>query len=211
MGFKGRLRRCFPGPAIAIDPERLDDPLFREALTQLLAQLDIETPLEALPTASKAGENVHEFRDTVHPKFVTEVPAGFLRGIGRIHNVVRFHKCTRDEVLWSYALKPWRRSPLWLMIRLAFQSTLTVVGNDTRYKSFMVFFMGQILRDAIKLQFPSDVIFVTSAKISRRVLKLNAGGNSASLDVVEKAVSDAHNELAFRWNALKTDLDPLGL
>ena len=88
MGAKGRLRRCFPGPAIAIDPGRLDDPLFREALTQLLAQLDIETPLEAMPKASKARRNVDEIRETIHPKFVTEMLTGLFEGIGRIHDVL---------------------------------------------------------------------------------------------------------------------------
>jgi hypothetical protein len=211
MGSKGRLRRCFPGPAIAIDPERLDDPLFREAFTQMLAQLDIETPLECIPTASKAGQNHPEIRDTVDPKFVTEMLTGLLRGIGRIHDVVRFHKCTRDDVLWSNALRPWRRSPLWLMIRVALQSTLAVDGNNTCYKSFMIFLMGQILRDVVGLKLSSDFIFVTSAKISRRVLKLDTGGNSAFLDVVERVVSEAHNELASRWNVLESETDSLGL
>lgn len=54
MATKGRLRRCLPGPAVAISQERMADVSFREALVQLLTHLDVDTPQKAWPTVSKA-------------------------------------------------------------------------------------------------------------------------------------------------------------
>lgn len=212
MGTKGRLRRSFPGPAIALEPQRLKDPLFCGALAQLLAKLDTDTPLEAMPVAKKAGNNPDEVRDTVHPQFVTEMLTGFLRGIGRTLDVVRFHKATRDDVLWNNVLKPWRRSPLWLLVRVALQATLMKNGNDhTRYKHFIIFFMAEILRDVVHSQFASDIIFVISAKISRRALKLDLAETSNWYTNVEKIMMDAHYSLEKRWKLLQENPDPLSL
>jgi hypothetical protein len=78
MGTKGRLRRCFPGPAIAINQDRITNASFRETLAKLLAQLDAETPLEVWPVVSKARTNAIETRDTVDPRLVAEMLMGLL-------------------------------------------------------------------------------------------------------------------------------------
>ena len=100
MATKGRLKRCFPGPAIAISQERMADPFFREELVQLLTRLDVDTPQEAWLVVSKAQSQFIEVRDTVHPKFITEMLTGILRGIGQPLDVLRIYKRTRDDVLW---------------------------------------------------------------------------------------------------------------
>jgi hypothetical protein len=43
-----------------------------------------------------------------------------------------------------------------------------------RYKSFMLFFLTHVLKGALKASLSSDVLFVMTAKISRRALKLEA-------------------------------------
>lgn len=83
MGTKGRLIRCFPGPAVAISRDRVLDSKFRKVLTQCLADLNNQTIAEATPTTQKAGNEVVEIRDSIDPKFVTEMLTGILRGIGR--------------------------------------------------------------------------------------------------------------------------------
>jgi hypothetical protein len=79
------------------------DGSFREALAQLLAELDTKTPLEAWPAVSKAGSEIPEIRDSIHPKFVTEMLTGILRGVGQPVDVARIHKRTRDDVVWHNA------------------------------------------------------------------------------------------------------------
>jgi hypothetical protein len=123
MTAKGSLRRCFPGPVIAVSQDRMADSYFREALAQILAKLDANTPLEAWPVVSKAHSKSPEIRDSVHPKFVTDMLTGILRGVGQSVDVVRVYKRTRDDVLWRKTLQPWRRSPLWLLLRHDFSHT----------------------------------------------------------------------------------------
>lgn len=52
---KGRLRCVYPGPAIAISEDRVLDDTFREAIVELISQLDAQVLEEACPTTKKAG------------------------------------------------------------------------------------------------------------------------------------------------------------
>ncbi|KIM94444.1 hypothetical protein OIDMADRAFT_60770 [Oidiodendron maius Zn] len=99
MAIKRRLRRYFPGPAITLDYKRMAEPSFQESLVELLARLDMDTPIESVPIVSKAGSDTTEIRDTMHPKFVTEMLTGVLRDVGQPAGISRIHKRTRDKVL----------------------------------------------------------------------------------------------------------------
>jgi hypothetical protein len=127
---KGRLRRCFPGPVIAVGQDKIVDPSLREVLAQFLATLDVSTLKEAWPVVIKAHSQTPEIRDSIHPKFITEMLTGILRGIGQPVNAARIHKRTRDDVLWNNVPKPWRRSPLWLLLRVALQTSLGTEADD---------------------------------------------------------------------------------
>jgi hypothetical protein len=133
MTTKGRLRRCFPGPVVAVGQDRFADPFFCKALAQLLAKLDANTPKEVWLVVVKTHSRTPEIRDSLYPKFVIEMFTGILRGIGQLVNAARIHKRTRDDVLWNNALKPWRRSPLWLLLRVVLQTILRTEADD-RYK-----------------------------------------------------------------------------
>src|SRR4051794_37175852 len=100
----------------------------------------------------------------------------FLRAFGQPHEVKRIQKYTRDEVLWHNALMPWRRSPRWLLLRVALQTSLKQKTQDTglhtQYKMFMVLLMAMILDRALRESASGETIFFMTAKISRRMLKL---------------------------------------
>jgi hypothetical protein len=53
MTAKGRLRRYFLGPAIALNLGRVADPSFRKALIQLFTELDARILVETWPVVSK--------------------------------------------------------------------------------------------------------------------------------------------------------------
>ncbi len=210
---RGRLRRCFPGPAVMISQDRIADASFLEPLAELLAKLDAETPEEALPFTIKAHTKVIETRDTAHPRFVTEMLTGILRAIGQPLDVHRIYKHTRDDVLWKDALKPWRRSPLWLFLRVALQTSLMRKDDEEphmRYKSFMLFFLTHVLEGALEASLPSDVLFVMTAKISRRALKLEAVDGTPWLQYVETTMGAVQQELIRRWHSVENNPDPLG-
>lgn len=213
VGARGRLRRCFPGPAVVIGQDRMADVGFLEPLVELLVKLDADTPEEVLPTATKAHSKVVETRDTVHPRFVTEMLTGILRAVGQPLDVPRVYKHTRDDVLWKDALKPWRRCPLWLFLRVALQTSLRRNDDDEphqRYKSFMLFFMTHVLERALEASLPSDSLFLMTAKISRRALKLGAVDGTAWLHYVETTMGAVQQELMRRWNSVEKHPDPKG-
>lgn len=212
IGTKGRLRRCFPGPIMVIGRDRIADASFLEPLVELLVKVDAETPEEVLPTATKAHSKVIETRDTVHPRFITEMLNGILRAVGQPRNSPRIHKHTRDDVLWKGALKPWRRSALWLFLRVALQTSLMRDDNEEphqRYKSFMIFFMTHVLGGALEASLPSDTLFLMTAKISRRALKLGAEDGTAWLQYTQTTIEAVQQELTRRWSSLEKHPDPL--
>ncbi|PGH03626.1 hypothetical protein AJ79_07318 [Helicocarpus griseus UAMH5409] len=121
IGMKGRLIRCFPGPAVGLEPSLISNSEFRHDFAEFLCDLDRETPLEAIPTSWKAGVDFIERRET----FVTELLFSVLRTLGRPLDVNRIYKRTRDDVIWQDpVVVPWRRSPLWLLLRVAMQIRL---------------------------------------------------------------------------------------
>lgn len=214
MSTKGRLIRCFPGPAIAIDSLKLTNVHFRRAIAQFLLQLDTETVKECLPMVRKANTNISEIRDTVHPKLVTELLTGMLRGMGEPADTTRIYKRVRDDVLWSDTLKPWRRSPLWILLRVALQSTLVTDGDKRNilYKSFMIFYMAQLTSQYLKRSFKSEILFVMTAKISRRALKLDIDTESSEMRYVLETVQGAQNRIAGIWQGIEgceSDYEPL--
>jgi hypothetical protein len=210
IGTKGRLRRCFPGPALVVDQDRILDARFLEPLVELITQLHAETPQEVLPIVKKARSNVVETRDTVNPRFVNEMLTGILRAVGQPLDVSRFYKHTREDVLWNDSFKPWRRSPLWLFLRVILQTSL--MRNDDeqlhfRYKSFMLFFMAHVLNCALEASLPSDILFIMTAKISRRALKLGGADSAAWLPYVETVMKATQQELNRRWNSVQKQPD----
>lgn len=213
IGTKGRLRRCFPGPAVAIGQERIADTSFLEPLAELLANLDTETPEEVCSTTKKAGSEVIEVRNTVHPRLVTEMLTGILRAVGQPLEVSRIYKHTRDDVLCKSTSIPWRRSPAWLFLRVALQTSLLRPKDKDphrQYKSLVLFFLAYVLESARKVPLPSDMFFIMTAKISRRMLKLEMTDGNTWMDYIEKVTEAVQQDLAHRWDLLEKDPDPQG-
>ncbi|KIO00351.1 hypothetical protein M404DRAFT_153077 [Pisolithus tinctorius Marx 270] len=82
MGSCGKLICSYPGPAIAISNAVFDDAVFRLELAHFLCEMNDDS-LDAAPTTRKAGSTVSEERDTVHPRYITELLTGILRAVGR--------------------------------------------------------------------------------------------------------------------------------
>lgn len=161
-------------------------------------------------TSRKAGVTLPEERDTPHPRYITELLTGILRGVGRIADVQRITKRIADEVRWHKSLLPWRRSPLWLVVRVAIQTTLHLQHADDEalhheYKSFMTFFLSKILRLGIDLALPNDLLHTMHAKLAGRMFKLN-GSIHPSLYNALVAVGRAANDLrSRRWEAVQAE------
>ncbi|TAQ90964.1 hypothetical protein B7494_g730 [Chlorociboria aeruginascens] len=212
MSTNGRLVRCFPGPAVAIKQDLMRDDGFRQELINFLAIMNVETQQECLPEIVRAGSTVVETRDTVHPRFITEMLTGILRGIGRSVDIDRIHKRTRDDVLWDNDYLPWRRSPTWLLLRVAIEtSQREVIDARQHYKHFMIYFMSQMLQLAVQRSSSSDILYVMTAKVERRILKLDKSpGEQEWFHSVRQTLDFSRQKLEKRWEKTQQDSNTRG-
>jgi len=204
MGAAGKLVCSYPGPAIAVPNNHLDDASFRAELANFLSKMDKD--VLAAPTTRKAGSEVAEERDTAHPRYITELLTGILRAVGRPAEVNRISKRIGDDVVWKHSKLPWRRSPLWLVIRVAMQTTLDRNGlGRNMYKTFMLFFMNDLAHQARLGDMSNDVLQWMSAKISRRLTKLAVEAPEWLSEALLETCTDIRVLLNKRWTQVQAE------
>jgi len=189
-----------------------EDNDFVSGLAIFLSRMSAEAIEDAQPTVRKAKTEVQEPRDTTNPRYITQLLTGILRGVGHPANIQRVYKRIADEVHWDKAFLPWRRSPFWLVLRVVLQTTL--IGQmHQEYKSFMVYLLAKILQLAVDAKFPSDMIHVMHAKLSRRMTKLHRSCgpiNNQLLKFLHATGRAARNFRDEQWkNIQKCQAEPL--
>ncbi|KAK0232833.1 hypothetical protein IW262DRAFT_1443858 [Armillaria fumosa] len=195
MGAIGKLISSFPGPAIAVPSETFDVPAFCQELASFLVEMHNDHLEEASPTSRKAGHNVIEEREPPHPRFITQLLTGILYGQGgHAADIKRFSKRINDDVRWLNAKLPWRRSPIWLVLRVALQSSLFEGIDHLDYKMFITYFLASVLDKARAKGWRSDMLDVMKKKMCRRLAKL---GSSVPLYLQERvhAIGEEVNDL----------------
>ena len=156
------------------------------------------------PKVRKAGQHHKEDRDTTDPNLVTEYLMSFLRAAGKPAKVSPIWKNTREEVMWLNSPRPWRRSPMWLLVRVAMhlgfsRPAIPTNSRNDLYKAFMVFFLAHILKLSLTQPLQSDTLFAMNAKLSRRLLKLRAEQTKPWIDVVRGVMSMTHDFVKTIW------------
>jgi hypothetical protein len=169
---EGKLLRNFPGSAVEVPAAVAHSRGFLGELAWMLCQLDVEQ-FEDAKTAvvegrSRGGGAVPE---PAHPKYISQLLVGIFRGQGQNRDVQRIRKRIADDVLAKKdaADAPWRRSLLWLIIRVVLQMSS---ANTLEYKSFMLFFFSELLSLSAKEELDSEILFIMRAKMARRFHKL---------------------------------------
>jgi hypothetical protein len=190
----GKLLCSYPGPAVQVSPKDFIDPFFLTELASFLIQMDVDV-LDSSATTYKAGSTVREVRETANPRYISELLVGILRGIGKPASVDRITKRIADEVLWKDAYQPWRRSPLWLVVRVALQTSL----EYNTYKTFMLFFHTLLLRICVQRDFPSETLHLMRIKMARRLSKLGPTVSDDVCQVVTNAAKETEVLLQSRW------------
>jgi hypothetical protein len=191
----GKLLCSYPGPAVEISHEVFSHESFLLELASFLVQMDADV-LDSAATAVKAGSTVREVREGAHPRYISELLVGILRGFGQPASVDRITKRIADEVLWKDAYIPWRRSPLWLVIRVALQTSL----DSNMYKSFMLFFHAHILNLCLQRSFPSEMLHSMRVKLARRLSKLGHTVSDNVYQIVLSAAKNTETLLQTRWS-----------
>ena len=199
MSTKGKLLCSYPGPAIQVPADIFMDKCFCQELSSFLIQMDVDS-LDSAPTVSKAGSVVYEVRETAHPRYISELLVGILRGCGQPAAIDRITKRIGDEVLWDNAYKPWRRSPLWLILRVSLQSSLRI-GN--LYKLFILFFHAHLLRCCVHREFTSELLYTMRVKTARRLSKLGPAVSHHVYKFVLDAFKETEALLLKRWTTFQ--------
>lgn len=196
-GTIGKLLISYPGPAITVPWSTVTEPAFLDHLSEFIEKMKREIIMAAAGQALKNGEFLYEERESAHPRFVVHLLTGILRAVGREAKVERFVKRIADEVLWDDAKVPWRRCPLWLVVRVVLRMML---GHQT-YKIFMVLFMARVLRLAVLRRVDGDTLFVMHAKLARRVYKLRDEMPAFVLDEAREVGKMAYARIEEGWVA----------
>jgi uncharacterized protein DUF6606 len=199
MKTTGKLLCSYPGPAIQVPTDIFTGECFRQEISSFLVQMDVDC-LDSTPTTSKAGSVVYEVRESVHPRYISELLVGILGGCGQPAGVDRITKRIGDEVLWDNAYKPWRRSPLWLTLRVSLQSSLRV---SNLYKTFMLFFHTHLLRSCVSRGLPSELLYAMRVKIARRLSKLGPTVSHHVYEFVQDTFRETQTLLLKRWTTFQ--------
>ena len=206
ISCKGNLIRTFPACGLAIPYSTFANLDFRRQLAQRLSSLDAEVIEEMMPQRYKAGSKTGETRDSIHPGLVTEMLMSILAPLGHPVQVRQIRKRTRDDVLWKKVDLPWRRSALWLSIRVALQMALVSMmpGKASRiaYKNFMILVMTRIGYLVADAQFESDLLEVVKVKLARRVFKLGTDCTTFVHDQALEVCERLKTIQQRRWQAI---------
>jgi len=153
--------------------------------------------------------------DPPSPRYITELLTGIIRGMSpnpdqTFHQTTFITKRINDHALGDKdADAPWRRSPIWLILRVTLQTTLHDLNLDERfsYKSFMVYVLSSILSVALHFKQPDHILFVMNAKLARRTWKLSHAnvtrGGHFSIDTAFDINTLVSDELEQRWKRIQ--------
>lgn len=223
MTAKGRLVRKFPGIAVSVDTKSQPCSDLVPVVANTLSTMCKEALASMQPVSYKAGTRHGEGRDTANPAIVTELFFGFLQGLGSPVSVSAISKNTRDDVLWDDAEFPWRRSSMWLLIKVALHLVVTRSPGGTQhtFKVIMVSILGHVVSKAAEQNFPSEDLQAMNAKIVRRIHKLHSANITPNhsqnnvLATVNSILTETSALISTRWQKIQENntlvLDMSGL
>ncbi|KAF2136619.1 uncharacterized protein K452DRAFT_237232 [Aplosporella prunicola CBS 121167] len=203
MKTNERLIWDFPGRSVAVDSNLLQNGRFVQDLVTMAWKMCREGVNLSMPTSRKAGQYHKEERDTVHPGLVTEGLMSMLESLGAPCKSPSIRKFIRDDVNWNNCRLPWRRSPLWLVIRVSIQLLLKhqLPGDTSRlqYKNLMALFMANVCQLALQRQVATDIQMIVTTKTACRLSKLGKEAINHVQVAVQTAVQNARNYLDIWW------------
>ncbi|KAH7383934.1 hypothetical protein BKA66DRAFT_417580 [Pyrenochaeta sp. MPI-SDFR-AT-0127] len=178
----------FPGWAVAVPYETYSEQSFQQSLATFIEQASSELIVKFAAITVKAAKTIPEIRDTSKPDLVSRLLMTILEANGSAFTTPFLRKRVRDTVSFDSARKPWRRSPFYLMLRVAMQRYLyRQLGAEIGrmyYKFIMCVMLSNLLEDALK-RLPFDAAFFLRQKLGRRLAKLESDMANAPATVAK--------------------------
>jgi hypothetical protein len=203
----GRLQRQFPGPSFMLDRATFNAPGLQDTLANTICTMSRQSVPGTKPKVKKAGQEHDEGRNTTDLKMVTEFLVAFLRSYATIFDCLQVQKNTREEVLWLDTELPWRRSSLWLLIRVALQVNLRRLCDhhgisDDIYKHCMVYYMSSVLNVCLEKAMSDEQFYIMNAKIVRWLHKLDLSHLPAWFPFVQAVLQKAKGSIRKSWGEI---------
>ena len=142
----------------------------------------------------------------------TKLLTNLLRGVGRSTEIPCITKHTRSRAGFG----PWQRSLLWLLIKVAIQTSLDRGGfGRAYYKASMLRFMCYLAKASIDANLHGHLLYAISSKILRRLRKIGASGPDWLYDMVLETNDSLQETLKagrkrpppVSWKPSRLDLD----
>jgi hypothetical protein len=184
LACEGALQWSFPGSAVAIPNSVFNNESFQDELAMFLENSSTESIKRFAAHTKKAGSMAFEPRDTVEPALITQMLMSLLEANGNRAFPPLLKKRVRDDVSWDHSgPKPWRRSPFWLVLRVAVHRYLcnNLGGEVGRiyYKFVICVLLFNLLKDCLPV-LDLELSFFLKVKVCRRLAKLEAERSAAS-------------------------------
>ncbi|KAF4448734.1 very large low complexity protein [Fusarium austroafricanum] len=216
----------FPHRSVHIPPHVFNDISFLRNLSQFLAQASSESFDQFAAKASKGGKSIAETRDVSDPSLVTGMLMSLLEGLGGAPTAQSVLKKVRDDVVLGKSEIPWRRSPYWLVLRVALRRMLRELFDHkciglgrVYYKFILCAMLAELLKDSVDQLHPEMSLQLRS-KLCRRMAKLKADSEACSPSLrllydslfasfeadFRKTVKDATEKISQQWDAFKVKI-----
>ncbi|KAF5716816.1 hypothetical protein FMUND_6112 [Fusarium mundagurra] len=176
----------FPHRSVQVPFSVFNDMSFLRNMSQFLAQASSESFDRFAAKASKGGQSIAETRNSTDPTLVIDMLMSLLEGLGSGVQVQSVRKKVRDDVVLGSSEIPWRRSPYWLVLRVALRRMLRELldhkcaGTGRVYYKFIICAMlAELLKDSVEHLHPEMTLQLRS-KLCRRMAKLEADSAACS-------------------------------
>ncbi|KAI8168212.1 hypothetical protein K4K49_009945 [Colletotrichum sp. SAR 10_70] len=177
LATKAALVWDFPGIAVAVPYTTFSDDDFQTSVASFIEQASLENTKTFAAHTFKAGAIVYEYRNTGDPSIITSMLMAILEENGRRIAPTLLRKRVRDDVCWNRAEKPWRRLPLWLVIRVGIQRYLSMAldaeSGRLEYKFYIAVVLSKFLDEAPSYNIGIERVHFLKKKICRRLVKLD--------------------------------------
>ncbi|EDO04342.1 hypothetical protein SS1G_06825 [Sclerotinia sclerotiorum 1980 UF-70] len=218
LDAENALEWDFPGYAVDVPLSTFRQPDFLEELAVFLEQASTESIKRFAARTFKAGSLIIEARDSASCALISQMLMTLLEGNGRRIYPSILKKRVRDDVVWFNAEKPWRRNPLYLVLRVALQRQLYSMSDfgRTQYKFMRCLAMAQVLELSIH-GVNLELLAFLKAKLCRRLAKLENDGDKESSalgaiheqtfitlrPIFQKAIRRASEHIELEWVTFK--------
>lgn len=175
LAAENALQWDFPGSAVAVPYSEFKIPSFLDQLAAFLEQASAESVGRFSTVSAKGDASLVDSRSMAKPHLITQFLMGLLATKGSLLATESLRKRVRDDVSWNKSSIPWRRSPGWLILRVAVQRQLCIdlgegVGTFI-YKLMVAIVAASLLEDSIK-SLPPQYLNLLRAKLCKRLSKI---------------------------------------